>query len=72
MDATDPLKRDDCPIKCLGIDPDGKTYWFLNDKVELISLTEDVLGSDEGLLSLFTKKESQKWARRYWPSKLFH
>lgn len=71
MDKSDLLKRDDCPIKCLGIGEDGNSYWFLNDKAEVISLTEEELAKD-GLERLFTTTESKKWARRHWLSKDYH
>lgn len=66
------LLQPDCPIQPLGIDPDGVTYHFLNDRKELVSLKEDQLNTDEGMLSLFTKLESKKWARRHWPAKDMH
>lgn len=72
MNSTSPLDRTDCPIQALGIDPDGRTYHFLNDLVQHVTLTEEELGTDEGMRALFTRKESMKWARRYWPSKNMH
>ena len=72
MTDTSALQRKDCPIQCLGVDPDGKTFHFLNDRVEHVALTADELGTDEGLRALFTKTESVKWARRHWPSKDMH
>lgn len=71
MDENDPFQRDDCPIKRLGVSEEGNSYWFLNDKAEVISLTEEELAGD-GLERLFTTKESRKWARRHWPSKHYH
>jgi hypothetical protein len=67
MKEVDPLLFSDCPIKCLGIDPNGKTYWFLNDRSELVGLGADDLSSGWGLGALFTKNESREWAERHFP-----
>lgn len=66
MKIVEPLERRDCPIKCLGVDPDGKTYWFLNDRGQAVGLTADQLGGD-GFAALFTKKASQEWLCRHFP-----
>lgn len=66
MKITEPLERADCPIKCLGTGPDGKTFWFLNDRAELVGLTADQLGND-GFDALFTKTASQEWLHRHFP-----
>jgi len=70
--SKDALSRADCPIKVLGTDLDGQTYYFLNDNNELVSQKMEELGSAAGMRALFTKKESIKWARRHWPSKSMH
>jgi hypothetical protein len=66
MDQLPPLNRPDCPIKCLGIDPDGKTFWFLNDKAELVGLTVDELNWD-CVKPLFTKPASLQWLHQHFP-----
>jgi hypothetical protein len=71
MSPMDALNRDDCPVKPLGIDADGK-YIFLNDKRELVTLSAEDLGSDDWLTVLFTTSESRKWATRHFLSKHFH
>ena len=62
MNPIDPLKRADCPVKCLGIDADGQ-YVFLNDKSELVTLDAEALDADDWMDALFTTEDSRYWAR---------